>query len=187
MDKTVQKVLSRDPVFLTNLFEDLNPRLIRYLATQKIFEESAEELIHECWETFFEKIEKFEGRSALTSFIFGILINKIREYRRRAKRTDYEDDAEKIYAKSFTKDGWWAQEPQDPQALLESKCLGDEIRDCLSGLTEAQRHAFLLIESEGESCESACNILQISVTNLRVLIFRAKNKLRSCLQGIVST
>ena len=161
----------------------MNPRLVRVLASKGIFAESAEEIIHECWETFFTNLNKFEGRSKIRTFVFGILINKIREHRRRTNRIDYEEDSEKIFERSFTQDGWWITDPPDPYRIVANQQLGASIQECLEGLTDSQKAAFLLIESEGESAEDACNIMNVSVSNLRVLIFRAKDKLRACLEG----
>jgi RNA polymerase sigma-70 factor, ECF subfamily len=177
------KLKNRDPNFLSALFTEMNPRLLRLLASKGIFAEAAEEIVHECWEAFFTNLDKYEGRSKIKTFVFGILINKIRENRRRTNRTDYEEDSEKVFERSFTQDGWWAKESADPHRLLANQQLGESIHGCLEGLTDSQRAAFLLIESEGETSESACNIMGVSISNLRVLIFRAKDKLRACLEG----
>ncbi len=179
----LQRLKDRDPAVLSRLFADLTPRLLRMLASKGIYAETAEEIVHECWETFFINLDKFEGRSKINTFVFGILINKLREYRRKNNRIDFEEDSEKVFERSFTKDGWWAAEPSDPERLLENHQLGDSIQECLKGLTDAQRAAFLLLEAEGESSESACELLGVSLSNLRVLIFRAKGKLRLCLEG----
>jgi RNA polymerase sigma-70 factor, ECF subfamily len=161
----------------------MNPRLIKMMASKGLYAEAAEEIVHECWETFFTNLDKFEGRSTIKTFLFGILINKLRENRRRTNRIDYEDDSEKVFERSFTQNGWWASEPEDPYKLMANQQLGLSIQNCLEGLTDQQRAAFLLIESEGESSESACDIIGVSMSNLRVLIFRAKDKLRACLEG----
>ncbi len=173
----------RDKPALKALFEALNPALVKMLSCHGIFGEKAEDLIHETWETFFQNLHKFEGRSQLKTFALGILINKIREFRRSSARTDLEDDSEKIFNRSFTPEGWWAQEPADPHKLMESKEIGQQIQECMEGLTEAQKSAFILIEVNKEEASAASNLLGISVSHLRVLIFRAKDKLRSCLTG----
>ena len=153
------------------------------MASKGLFAESAEEIVHECWETFFVNLDKFEGRSTVKTFLFGILINKLRENRRRTNRIDYEEDSEKVFERSFTQNGWWANDPVDPYQLMANQQLGQSIQNCLEGLTDQQRYAFLLIESEGETSETACEIIGVSLSNLRVLIFRAKDKLRACLEG----
>lgn len=181
--QTMEKLKNRDPVFLSALFTEMNPALLRMLSSHGVFSEAAEEIIHDCWETFFTNLEKFEGRSQIKTFVFGILINKLREHRRRLGRIDLEEDSEKVFQRSFTKDGWWAHAPSDPYKLLVNRQLSRLIESCLEGLTSSQRDAFLLIESEGETSDNACQIMGVSISNLRVLIFRAKHKLRTCLEG----
>jgi RNA polymerase sigma-70 factor (ECF subfamily) len=67
--------------------------------------------------------------------------------------------------------------------LLSRKQTRTAIEDCLEGLSSNQKEAFLLREVEGEDSASICNILDVSITNLGVLLFRAKEKLRQCLEG----
>jgi len=64
--ETIQKLKDRDPVFLKALFKDMNPRLLKLSASHGVYTEAAEELVHECWETFFTNLGKFEGRSTNT-------------------------------------------------------------------------------------------------------------------------
>lgn len=175
----------RDAIFLKNLFTEINPYLFKVLASHKIFNEAAEELIQETWRIFFEGLDQFEGRSQIKTFITGILINKLREHRRYYKKMQPEEDNEKIFQQSFTQDGWWINEPVDPQKLFQSTESLKFIEECLDGLSESQKDAFLLKEVDQEKTDDICNILRVSVTHLGVLLFRAKEKLRLCLQGKV--
>ena len=179
----IQLLKNRDPEFLKNLFETINPSLFKLLGSQKVFGESAEELIQDTWQTFFEKLELFEGRSQIRTYVSGILINKLREHRRFYQRVMCEEDSEKIYAQSFTPEGWWKKEPADPQQILQSTELLKMIEECLDGLSEPQREAFVLKEVDQELTQDICNILNVTVTHLGVLIFRAKEKLRLCIEG----
>ena len=173
----------RDPQFLKNLFENTNPYLFKLLGSQKVFGEAAEELIQETWRVFFESLDHFEGRSQIRTYISGILINKLREHRRFYQKMTSEEDSEKIYEQSFTSEGWWKKEPADPHQLLQSSELLKFIEECLEGLSDSQREAFVLKEVEQELSHNICNILNITVTHLGVLIFRSKEKLRLCMEG----
>ena len=75
--------------------------------------------------------------------------------------------------------------PHDPQKILELKQVGSFISDCLDGLSEQQKAAFVMREVEEENSEAICNVLGVNVSHLRVLLFRAKDKLRKCLEGRV--
>ncbi len=182
-DKTMELLQSRNVDFLSNLFLEVNPYLTRILIASGVHDEHLKEVLHQTWETFFLKMEKFEGRSQIKTFICGILYNKVREYRREQKRFLPEEDISKIMDHSFTEDGWWKSEPTDPHRLLELRQASDLVKECMEGLSEQQMNAFIMKEVEEEESDSICDILGISMSNLRVLIFRAKEKLRKCLEG----
>lgn len=175
----------RDPDFLKKIFIETNPYLLRMLGSNRIFGEQAEEIIQDSWEVFFRNLDKFEGRSQIKVFLGGILINKLRESRRSRAKYVPEENVEDIFDRSFTADGWWKDEAPDPEKLIQSKEGVSAVEDCLKGLSDSQRDAFMLRELQDEKSESICNILGISVTNLGVLLFRAKEKLRKCLEGKV--
>jgi RNA polymerase sigma factor (sigma-70 family) len=179
----LRRLKARESGVLDELFRTINPRLFALLAANGILAESAEDLVHQTWERFFTNLEQFEGRSELSTFICGILVNKMREHRRAQRRLILEEDNESIMQNAFTPEGWWKVEPRDPAALMESAEVAKFIEECLAGLNESQSTAFVLKEVEGERSEEICNVLQVSVSNLRVLIFRAKEKLRLCLEG----
>ena len=179
----INRLKSRDPQLLEKIFLDTNPYLFKILGSNRFFGDVAKDLVQASWESFFLNLDKFQGNSQVRVFVAGILLNKIRESRRVQKRIVYEEDSEKIYEQAFTHDGWWVHEPLDPHELMQSKQVGSLIDECLEGLSESQREAFVLKEVEGENSEEICNILKVSVTNLGVLIYRAKDKLRKCLEG----
>jgi RNA polymerase sigma-70 factor (ECF subfamily) len=182
-ENTLALLKNRDRAFLEALFREVNPYLGRVCAANQIYLENADEVIHQTWEKFFTNIEQFEARSKIRTFICGILFNKIREYRRAEGKTIYEDDSEKVIGNAFTQDGWWKVAPPSPQKILELKQAGDFIKECMEGLTEQQRAAFFMREVEDDAADSICSALQVNMAHLRVILFRAKDKLRKCLEG----
>ncbi|MGZ3691874.1 MAG: RNA polymerase sigma factor, partial [Pseudobdellovibrio sp.] len=140
------KLKQKDPEAVQLAFAEINPYLFKFLGSQNVFSPVAEDLVQSAWEIFFSKIENFEGKSKIRVYLAGIVLNKVREHRRENKKTVYEEDSEKVYAQSFTADGWWVHEPQDPQSLIESQEVQKFIQECLEGLSESQREAFLLRE-----------------------------------------
>ncbi len=174
---------ARDTRLLEKIFRETNPYLLRMLAANGIFNETAEDLLHQAWERFFSNLEKFAGRSEVRSFIGGILLNVIREHRRAIGRIELTDDSDGALERAFSSGGLWQTPTTDPSRLLESAELGNLIKECMEGLTTAQRTAFVAKEVDEENSADVCNVLGVSVSNLRVLIFRAKEKLRQCLEG----
>ncbi|MEO5667465.1 MAG: sigma-70 family RNA polymerase sigma factor [Bdellovibrionota bacterium] len=185
-EETMTLLYARDPVFLANVFRDVNPYLLRVMAGRRIVGPEAEELIHQAWGTFFENLKKFEGRSTLRTFLCGILINKLREQKRSDAKLHLEEDVEMLFGRAFSPEGWWNVAPASPDRLIESRQTMTFIEECLEGLSEQQRSVFIMKEVEEDESEDICNVLDISVSHLRVLMFRAKEKLRQCLEGKLS-
>lgn len=185
--ETIRLLMGRDHVYLKTLFTEVNPFLIRVCIANSIYDENADDIVHQTWETFFLNLEKFEGRSQIRTFICGILFNKIRERRRELGKIQYEDDSERFMSQAFTPEGWWKAIPPSPDRIVELRQSAELIKECLDGLSEQQKAAFVMKEVEEENSEEICNILSVNVTHLRVLLFRAKDKLRKCLEGRIST
>jgi len=185
-DEIVSRLKRREPQFLEALFVEVNPYLFRVCLSNSIRDEKAEDVIHRTWESFFENIDQFEGRAQIRTYICGILFNKIREHRREQGRTVYKEDSEEIFAQTFDAQGWWKRTPYSPHRILELRQASDLIEECLEGLSDQQRAAFVMKEVEDENSQQVCEILGVNVSHLRVLLFRAKDKLRMCLEGKVS-
>ena len=175
----------RNPEFLGKLFLEVNPYLLKVCGANGFFREKAEDLVHQTWEVFFSGIEKFKAQSKISTYLCGILYHKMQETWRKDGKTVFEEDLEKVVESSFAIKGWWNRESHPPQKLLELKQAGIHIQECLEGLTPQQKMAFLLREVEDEVPEEICTALEVEVSHLRVILFRAKEKLRKCLEGKV--
>lgn len=147
----------------------------------------AEELVQSVWVTFFEVAPKFQGRSHVRTFVFGILYNKASELRRAGKRMDDNDSIEKVMDSRFAADGHWVNPPIDPHQFMESLETFALIQKCLDRLPLNQRMAFCLKEIDDHGSNDICKILGVTPTNLGVLLYRAKNRLRECIEGKART
>lgn len=146
-------------------------------------EADAEELVQDTFVAFLKARERFEGRSSVRTFLFGILYNKGAALSRKSRREAGTDDVEALFDARFNAAGHWrAGEPQGPEDAALSKELAELIAACAERLTQDQRGAFFLKEAEGLEAPEVCNILGVSDTNLRVLLFRARLRLRECLE-----
>jgi RNA polymerase sigma-70 factor (ECF subfamily) len=159
--------------------------LLKILASQKIFGSLAEDLIQESWRVFFENLDSFRGDSQIKTYVAGILVNRVREHRREVGRESAEEDVERLFDQAFTEDGHWRSPVENPARVFENREILKFIEECMAGLTPTQREAFSLKEIQQEETKNICNILGVSVPHLGVLIFRAKEKLRMCLEGKV--
>ncbi len=171
----------RDRAAITTLVETYTPHLCRAAMGQNMPEDQVEELVQSTWKSFFDAIERFEGRSHIRTYILGILYNKIREKRREFVRVQDSDEIERIIDEQFDNHGWWRQDPKSPDEAIAAMETMDVIRRCMEGLPHAQRTAFHMREVQGEDTETICNIMDVTTTNLGVLLYRARNKLRECI------
>lgn len=87
-------------------------------------EEGAEDLVQDVFTTFLATLDRFEGKSQLRTWLFGILHNKIRERRREAWRDEQQDPIDGVFESHFDTRGNWIRPPEDVLASLESKKIG---------------------------------------------------------------
>ncbi len=133
--------------------------------------------------TFLERLDSFEGRSQLRTWLFGVLHRKTLERRRASMMDNRSDPIDSVMESRFDTRGKWVQPPADLERLMLSSEIGELIRGCMDGLPVNQREAFVLREVEGFDTVEICKILTVSVTNFGVLMYRARAKLRECLES----
>ena len=142
----------------------------------------AEEAVQDALVDFLGALERFEGRSSLKTYLFGVLFHKCSERRRKARREEAVDDVEKAFDSRFGYLGVWNGMPRGPEEQAVDTELREWLARCAEGLSEDQRAAFHLKVVDGVATEDLCKMLGVSATNLGVLLFRARNKLRECLE-----
>ncbi|MDE2292918.1 MAG: sigma-70 family RNA polymerase sigma factor [Elusimicrobia bacterium] len=157
--------------------------LLRGAMALGLGEGEAEDLVQEAFTAFLAAVERFEGRSSVRTFLFGILYNKARERGRLRAREVATDPVDAVFESRFDARGHWTRPPRGPDDEALSAETDRLLAECLKGLPEAQRAAFQLKEVEGLEPAQACNALAVTATHLRVLLFRARHRLRECLEG----
>ena len=173
----------RDPRALNAMVTEHLPALLAGALAIGLSRVDAEEAVQETFVAFLSALDRFEGRSSLRTYLFGILYHKASHLRDKARRQEGRDDIEAVVEARFDAGGMWMRPPRGPEAESLDAELRAWILTCAEGLTPAQRSAFFLKEVEGESPESICNALGVSGTNLRVMLHRARLKLRECLEA----
>lgn len=146
---------------------------------------SAEEVVQECWVKVIDAIRNFEGRSGLKTWLHRIVANRCKNRLRSANRevpTDFSESLEPELANRFNAKGRWDLPPKlqfhdSADTLMENGALSDCLDKHLSALPETQRSALMLYEAHQHKSDDVCNILDVSASNLRVLLHRARQKI----------
>jgi RNA polymerase sigma-70 factor (ECF subfamily) len=145
--------------------------------------EEAEDTAQETFATFVQTLERFEGRSHVRTWLFGILYRKIAETRRATRREEPSEGIDELMNERFDAKGAWAQPPREADQAAYDAEVRRHIEECMEELNERQRLAFTLREVEELATEEICKILDVTRTNLGVILYRVRNSLRECLES----
>ncbi|MEX2049296.1 MAG: sigma-70 family RNA polymerase sigma factor [Gemmatimonadota bacterium] len=159
------------------------PGLLRTAMAAGLTRDRAEDAVQGSLLVFVQRAPEFDGRARVCTWLHGILLRKVWEERRGARRDAQKDDIDDVVERRFDADGTWVRPPRGPEEALARGELRRELASCLETLPERQRVAFTLREVEGFTTAEVCNILDVSANNLGVLLFRARNRLRECLEA----
>jgi RNA polymerase sigma-70 factor (ECF subfamily) len=132
--------------------------------------------------------DRFEGRSQLRTWLTGILKHKIIDLTRSRSRGLPADtlslDEGSGGADAFDANGMWIDPPADwgdPDAALESSQFWRVYQECCKRMSKRDALVFSMREVMGLSSEEICKKIEITTTNLHVILFRARLSLRSCM------
>ncbi|MBI2061906.1 MAG: sigma-70 family RNA polymerase sigma factor [Nitrospirae bacterium] len=158
------------------------PALYRFALRLTRSPQDADEAVSRTALRSLEKAEAFRGESSIRTWIFGILINVVREMRKEGWREESLDEGPYPPNSEFDDGGRRLQpateQGDDPEHVLLRTEGVERIRNELDTLPPLQRSAFHLRFIEGWEMEEICNALQIKATHLRVLLHRARLRLR---------
>ena len=145
--------------------------------------QQAEDVTQATFTTFIETAPRFEGRSSVRTWLFGILYKKIAEARRARQRDRQLNEIDETFERRFDASGSWSRPPQPIDTALHHKEVETEIFACLDAAPLRQTLAFILREVEELSTEDICHVLGITRTNLGVMLYRVRNRVRDCLES----
>ena len=182
------------------LVEQLGPSMLRLAGQFTPSRAVAEEVVQETWVAVLQGIDRFEARSSLKTWIFRILVNRAKTRGVRERRTvpfaslasaETGEDYEALSAEHFQAADssryphhWAAPLPRwetMPEQATESRETLALVRAAIDELPEMQRTVILLRDVEGWDGPQVSNALEISETNQRVLLHRARSKVRAAL------
>ena len=175
-------IRERDPEAVREVVHTYLPQILRAAAGAGLEGQLAEDVAQSTFLTFLETAHRFEGRSRVRTWLFGILYRKIAEARRKVGREEATEDIDAVFEQKFDANGSWIQPPRPVDSELYASEVRREIEGCLDTVPSKQRMAFVLREVEELGTEEICKILDVTRTNLGVLLHRARTRLRECLE-----
>ena len=181
------------------LVEHYNASMVRIAAIYVNEFAVAEEVVQDTWIAVLKGLDRFEGRSSFKTWLFTILSNRAKTRATRESRyvplelSDEPDDASITPARfnpaNHPEAGGWADgsAPQPWDSIPEARLLGHEtsgiIFRTIASLSPSQQQVIRLRDVEGFSAEEVCNMLQLSESNQRVLLHRARERVRQALDS----
>lgn len=188
----LERLLAKDEQAFLTLVARHHAGLLRVAQTIVRTHASAEEIVQETWGAFLHALPSFERRSSLKTFLYRILSNLARTRAVREQRTstlsELESDGDDTpLADRFGTAGNWLAPPstwdaESADEILSRKQAMEALQQALVQLPERQRAVVQLRDIEGLSAEEVCTILEVSEVHQRVLLHRARTKLRAVLE-----
>ncbi len=191
----------RDEMAFVTLLQRYQGQLLRLALVYCRTTELAEEVVQDTWLGVIQGIDRFEGRSSFKTWLFQILVNRARTRAvREGRMLSFSSLAEEAETQSepavpadrfrALDDPWpnnWAVPPhswgESPEALLLGAETMELVQRAIAQLPPAQVQVITLRDVEGWSSEEVCNVLEISETNQRVLLHRARSRVRAALEA----
>jgi len=179
--------------------EEYSPFLTRLAMMHVPSRAIAEEVVQDTWLAVLNGLDRFEGRSSLRTWVASILLNNARTRGKREGRIvpfallrrRYEEgsgpsvDPDRFQGRGSDRPGWWARPPaawQSPEEQLGMEQTRQVLIQAIKALPPRQREVIALRDLSGWPAVEVCNVLGISETNQRVLLHRARSKVREALE-----
>ena len=199
--QTVEALRRGDEAAFVRLVEAYQASMLRLAMLFVQDRAVAEEVVQEAWVGVLRGLARFEGRSSLKTWIFRILTNGAKTRGQREGRSvpfsllgdvDLDPEGPSVEPERFLpadhpkEPHHWVSFPRSWDAVPEERLLAREtlstVRAAIESLPPAQREVITLRDVEGWSSGEVCNVLGISESNQRVLLHRARSKVRRALE-----
>jgi len=196
VDSELEALKAGDEAAFQSLIQRYHSSMFKLAMTYVGDRGVAEDVVQEAWLTCLRSLDRFEGRSSLKTWLYGILVNVARARRRKESRIlpfssfwrrDESDSHRPTVDRSrFGSDGLWSDGPSSWDNIPESKVLGEEtvqqVRSAIDALPPKQREVILLRDVAGFEATEVSSLLGISPANERVRLHRARAAVRQKLE-----
>lgn len=189
-DELIPKLLAHDDAAYAQVVSAYHGLMV-HLARAIVGDAIADEVAQESWLAVLKALPRFERRSSLKTWILRIVSNtaktRLRHESRSVSLDEMLGDQESISPARFNASGRWSSPPtiwhaDTPDDLLASQELRSCINTALKALPPMQRAAITLRDMQGLNMENICKVLEVSESNGRVLIHRARNRIQAAIE-----
>lgn len=191
----VDRILAGERAALRLLIEREHAALLRFARAITRDDDLAQEVVQDAWVRIHGGLAAFERRSSLRTWMARIVINRAKTLTARAARwvpfaEEAETQQDAVDPGAFTERGFWKEAPsrwhvETPERLLDRQQICAAIHAEIAELPTAQRAVLTLRDLEGWDAEEVCNALEISESNQRVLLHRARSRVRAGLEKVM--
>jgi RNA polymerase sigma-70 factor (ECF subfamily) len=200
----VDALRAGDESAFASLIDQYHGPLLRMALLYVPSSAAAEDVVQETWLGVLQGIDRFEARSSLKTWVFRILINRAKTRGAREgrsivfsslsgfgpEREESSVDPDRFHPLGHPLAGHWSAAPRDWSETPEERLLSDEtfarVQVAVDALPANQRAVITLRDIDGCTAAEACTILDISEANQRVLLHRARSKVRQALEHYLS-
>jgi RNA polymerase sigma-70 factor (ECF subfamily) len=198
--RLLERLRAGDDAAFVELVKQYGPSMLRVAGIFVKTRAVAEEVVQETWLGVLNGLGRFEGRASLKTWIFRILTNIAKTRAEREGRSmpfsslvdaELESGDASVDADRFLPEGdrWanhWASSPRRFDQMPEARLLSDETlalaQSVIEKLPKAQRAVITMRDIIGCSSEEVCEALDLSEVNQRVLLHRARSRVRAALE-----
>ena len=186
-----------DPEALRLLVERHHAALVGLAQTIVKNPATAEDVAQETWLAVIANISRFEGKAALSTWIIAILFNKAKTYAKRegryaplAQEAYQSDETEHVAASRFDVTGHWVDPPRsfdglNPERIFAGRQMWKHVREMIEQLPPAHKAVLIMRDVEGHDAAETCQILELSPEYQRVILHRARTRIRNEIEGLL--
>ena len=188
--RLVSRLRAGDEDAFAELVERWHPAMVRLAMTRVRSQAVAEEVVQDAWIGMLRGLAGFEGRSSLRTWLFRIVINRaISTGVRERVHLPVQDSELEHRDGRFSQDGWWVTPPihwaDEVIDRLSAPALAARVREEIALLPPGQQAVVTLRDIDGLSSSEVCAVLEITEGNQRVLLHRARTRIRAALEDEV--
>jgi RNA polymerase sigma-70 factor (ECF subfamily) len=193
----LEQLRKGDPEALRLLVERHHAGLVGLAQTIVKNRAAAEDVAQETWLAVIANISRFEGKAALSTWIISILFNKAKTYAKRegryaplAEESDPVSAGENLSASKFDESGHWVDAPRsfdelNPERIFAGRQMWKHVREMIEQLPPAHKAVLIMRDVEGHDAAETCQILELSPEYQRVILHRARTRIRNEIEGLL--